>query len=192
MTTGRALAGEPGFRPARPIVMIGPMAAGKSVVGAELAKVLHLEFIDTDQRIVAKNGPIPRIFASHGEHHFRRLEARAVAEVLDVEPLAPVVISLGGGAVLDSGTQQLLTRATVIYLRARLDTVRERILRGSGRPLLAADPVAAWTRLTAARSPVYERLATITKDVTHSSVPELVAQLIDILAEESRKENSAP
>jgi shikimate kinase len=117
------------------------MAVGKSVIGAELARVLGVDFVDTDQRIVAKHGPVPRIFAARGEHHFRQLEARAVAEVLDAEKPKTVILSLGGGAVLDTGTQQLLAKATVVYLRATVDTVRERIVRNTGRPLLAADPV---------------------------------------------------
>ncbi|WP_258066804.1 shikimate kinase [Arthrobacter sp. GMC3] len=164
------------------------MAVGKSVIGSELARALGIEFIDTDQRIVAKHGAIPRIFSARGEHHFRQLEARAVAQVLDAEKPKTVVLSLGGGAVLDSGTQQLMAKATVVFLRATVDTVRERILRNTGRPLLAADPVETWSRLAAARGPVYARLADITIDVSNSSVPELVTELIDLLAEESRKE----
>lgn len=182
-------ADTPHYRPVRPIVMIGPMAVGKSVIGSELARALGIEFIDTDQRIVAKHGAIPRIFSARGEHHFRQLEARAVAQVLDAEKPKTVVLSLGGGAVLDSGTQQLMAKATVVFLRATVDTVRERILRNTGRPLLAADPVETWSRLAAARGPVYARLADITIDVSNSSVPELVTELIDLLAEESRKGN---
>lgn len=192
MKTGRDPAGVPEFTPHRPIVMIGPMAVGKSVIGAELARVLGVEFIDSDQKIVAKHGPVPRIFAARGEHHFRQLEAKTIAAVLDSPKPKPVVLSLGGGAVLDSGTQQLLARATVVFLRADIDTVRERITRNTGRPLLAADPVGTWQRLAAARGPVYDRLADITLDVSRSNVPQLVVRLIEQLADASRKENLQP
>ena len=192
MAEAKELAGARHYRPDRPIVMIGPMAVGKSVIGAELARTLGLDFVDTDQRIVARHGAIPRIFAARGEHHFRQLEARAVADVLDSAKPKVVVLSLGGGAVLDTGTQQLLARATVVFLRATIDSVKERIVRNTGRPLLSADPVAAWSRLARARGPVYARLANVTIDVGKSSVPELVAQLITLLAAESRKENTAP
>ncbi|ALO66839.1 hypothetical protein AS189_10420 [Arthrobacter alpinus] len=190
MIRGRDPVGVPDFTPQRPIVMIGPMAVGKSVIGAELARVLGLSFVDSDHKIVAKHGTIPRIFAAKGEHHFRQLEAKAIADVLDAPAPAPVVLSLGGGAVLDSGTQQLLARTTVVFLRAELDTVRERITRSTGRPLLAADPVATWERLAAVRGPVYARLADITLDVGDSNVPQLVERLIHLLETESRKENS--
>lgn len=189
MAAGKEPAETPDFTPLRPIVMVGPMAVGKSVIGAELARVLRIGFIDSDHKIVAKHGPVTRIFAARGEHHFRQLEARVIAEVLDSPKTKPVVLSLGGGAVLDSGTQQLLARATVVFLSADLDTVRERIIRNTGRPLLAADPVATWQRLAAARGPVYERLADITLDVSNSNVPQLVERLIHLLAAESRKEN---
>ncbi len=192
MDKGRIPAGVPDFTPHRPIVMIGPMAVGKSVIGAELARVLGLEFIDSDQKIVAKHGPVPRIFAAKGEHHFRQLEAKVIAGVLDTAKLKPVVLSLGGGAVLDSGTQQLLAKATVVFLRADIDTVRERITRNTGRPLLAADPVGTWQRLAAARGPVYARLADITLDVSQSNVPQLVVALIEQLAEASKRENLLP
>lgn len=189
MTTGKEPAGTPDFTPLRPIVMVGPMAVGKSVIGAELARILKLPFIDSDHKIVAKHGPVPRIFAAKGEHHFRQLEARAIADVLDAPQPPPIVLSLGGGAVLDSGTQQLLGKATVVYLRAEIDTVRERITRNTNRPLLTADPVATWQHLTAIRGPVYARLADITVDVGQKSVPQLVELLLCLLAEESRKEN---
>ena len=190
MTAGKDPVGVPDFTPLRPIVMVGPMAVGKSVIGAELARVLGLAFIDSDHKIVAKHGPVPRIFAAKGEHHFRQLEARAIADVLDSPKPPPVVLSLGGGAVLDSGTQQLLAKATVVYLRAEIDTVRERITRNTNRPLLAADPIATWQRLTNLRGPVYARLANITFDVRQESVPLLVDSLVRLLAEETRKEKS--
>lgn len=192
MGPGRDPAGVPDFTPRRPIVVVGPMAVGKSVIGAELARVLGLDFIDSDQLIVTKHGPVPRIFAAKGEHHFRQLEAKAIAGVLDSPKPKGVVLSLGGGAVLDSGTQQLLAKTTVIFLRADIDTVRERITRNTGRPLLAADPVGTWQRLAAARGPVYARLADITLDVSRSNVPQLVGRLIEQLAEASRKENLQP
>ena len=104
-----------------------------------MAVALGLEFVDTDQLVVAKHGAIADIFASRGEGFFRLAEARSAAEVAGATgQQAPYVLSLGGGAVLDSGTQQLLARATVVYLEADLETVRERINRNSGRPLLQA------------------------------------------------------
>ncbi|WP_427018973.1 shikimate kinase [Pseudarthrobacter sp. P1] len=158
------------------------MAVGKTAIGTDLAAALGVPFVDTDAVIVAKHGAIAGIFASHGERHFRQLEAKTIAGILDPASAGGAkvcVLSLGGGAVLDSGTQQLLHRATVVHLDADLDTVRDRIRKNTGRPLLdgGADAAVRWQQLATVRTPVYRRLADITLDVRHGSVAELVAAL---------------
>ncbi len=170
-----------GFVPPRTLVLIGPMAVGKSAIGQELAKSLALEFVDTDQKIVQKYGSIAEIFTGRGENFFRRIEAKVIADALAAGRQRPVVLSLGGGAVLDTGTAQLLADATVIHLDADLQTVRGRILRGSGRPLLAEDPVERWRQLALARGPVYRSLADVTLDVRTGTVDVLVRELIALL-----------
>ena len=165
----------------RPIALIGPMAVGKSAIGHQLAQQLGTQFVDTDVVVVANHGSIAEIFASRGEHAFRELEARAVARAIEDARETSTVISLGGGAVLDSGTQQLLERCTVVYLECDADTVAERISRNSGRPLLAGDAMERWKTLFATRRPVYERLADLVIDVRHGSVPDIAHRLEDAL-----------
>lgn len=161
----------------RPIVLIGPMAVGKSAIGQQLAQQLGAPFVDTDAVIVAGHGPIAEIFAGRGERVFRDIEARTVAAAIEAAEGTATVISLGGGAVLDSGTQQLIRDCTVVYLECDADTVAARIARNSGRPLLAGDAMGRWTEMFATRRPVYERLADITLDVRHGSIPELGGRL---------------
>lgn len=165
----------------RPIALIGPMAVGKSAIGRQLAHQLGAAFVDTDVAIVAAHGTIADIFARRGEHAFRELEARAVAKAIEDAQSTSTVISLGGGAVLDSGTQQLLQRCTVVYLECDAETVAERIARNSGRPLLAGDAMERWKALFATRRPVYERLADLVFDVRSGSVPDLAHRLEDAL-----------
>lgn len=160
-----------------PVVLIGLMATGKSAVGASLASRLGWTFVDTDQLIVQRHGRISAIFAQQGEQAFRTLEARVVAEVLGAAPAAQVV-SLGGGAVLDEGTRTLLEGARVVFLDADLATVRRRITRDRSRPLLAGDPVEAWSRMDRERRPLYERLANHVLDTRGRSIDELVTGLI--------------
>ncbi|BCW71442.1 shikimate kinase [Arthrobacter sp. NicSoilB8] len=177
------LPGKPPAGHPRPIVLIGPMAVGKSAVGQQLAQHLGWEFVDTDAVVVAQHGTIAEIFASRGEHAFRELEARAVAQAIEDARRSNAVISLGGGAVLDSGTQQLLGRCTVVYLECDAETVAERIARNSGRPLLAGDAMGRWRTLFATRQPVYERLADLILDVRRGTVSELAHRLEDALEE---------
>lgn len=158
-------------------MLIGPMAVGKSAIGQQLAQQLGAPFVDTDAVIVEHHGSIADIFAGRGERAFREIEARTVARVVEEADGTSTVISLGGGSVLDSGTQQLLKRCTVVYLECDADTVAARIARNSGRPLLAGDGIRRWKTLFATRKPVYERLADIVLDVRHGSVNELGRRL---------------
>jgi len=153
------------------------MAVGKSAIGQQLAQQLGAPFVDTDAVIVENHGSIADIFAGRGERVFREIEARTVARVVEEAAGTATVISLGGGSVLDSGTQQLLDRCTVVYLECDAETVAARIARNSGRPLLAGDGIRRWKTLFATRQPVYERLADIVVDVRQGTVPELGRRL---------------
>jgi shikimate kinase len=164
-----------------PVALIGPMAVGKSAIGHQLAHQLGASFVDTDAVVVANHGSIAEIFANRGEHAFRELEARAVARAIEDARGSNTVISLGGGAVLDSGTQQLLEHCTVVYLECDPDTVAERIARNSGRPLLAGDAMERWKTLFATRRPVYERLADVVLDVRTGTVQDLARRLQEAL-----------
>ncbi len=186
-----AAAATPAAKPVGPIVLIGPMAVGKSAIGQQLAQHLGWAFVDTDAVVVAQHGTIAEIFASRGEHAFRELEARAVAQAIEDAQRGNAVISLGGGAVLDSGTQQLLGRCTVVYLECDAETVAERIARNSGRPLLAGDAMGRWRTLFATRQPVYERLADVVLDVRRGTVPELAHRLEDALGEYAAAKTAA-
>ncbi len=125
--------------PAAPLVLCGFMGAGKSSVGPELARRLGWSFADTDALVEAEAGlSVPELFSRHGEARFRELERRLVARALE----SAGVIALGGGALLDSETRDLLrTRALVVLLWTPLELALERASHGD-RPLLAdgSDP----------------------------------------------------
>lgn len=176
----------PGGRIGRPVVLVGPMAVGKSAIGLQLAQQLDVPFVDTDAVVVAAHGSIADIFAGRGEHAFREIEARAVARSVESAKEEPAIISLGGGAVLDSGTQQILGECIVVYLECDAETVADRIARNTGRPLLQGDAMSRWETLFAARRPVYERLADIVLDVRTGSVAEIA-----LLLEERLREHAA-
>jgi shikimate kinase len=157
-------------------VLIGPPAAGKSRIGKRVAKLLGVPFTDTDSQIVASHGAIADIFAEHGEPHFRALEREAVRAALT----GFGVVSLGGGAVLDPGTQADLRGLPVVLLTASAEAVRKRI-KGGKRPLLASGGIEAWERLVAERTPIYEALATRTWDTSSRPADELAAEIAEWL-----------
>jgi shikimate kinase len=161
------------------LILIGLMGAGKSSVGAECARRLGRDFVDTDDIVVAMAGmPIDGIFASGGEPRLREIEKLAVADVC-ASPV-PLVIACGGGTVLDPDNRGRLRAAgVVVWLRAPVEILAARVGDGSKRPLLTGDPKTALSRLATAREAVYEASADV---VVESDVP--VGEVADrVLAE---------
>ena len=88
------------------LALIGFMGAGKSTLGRELARLTHRPFVDTDEEIEKRFGPIGELF-ERGEPEFRRIEEQVVAEAL-AGPTS--VIALGGGAVLSEADPESVSR----------------------------------------------------------------------------------
>lgn len=144
------------------VALIGPMGAGKTSIGKKAARSLGMPFFDTDAAIVRGHGPIERIFAEHGEAHFRELERAAVIEGLATGG----IVSLGGGAVTHPGTRADLSAHRVVLLTVAPRVVAARV-RDSNRPLLqGADALERWTAIYEARRPLYEELADVTFDTS--------------------------
>lgn len=157
------------------VVLVGPMGVGKSTVGELLAARLGTTYRDTDADVVAEAGkPIAEIFYDEGEEHFRALERRAVAAAVAGHP---GVLSLGGGAVLDGATRELLAGRPVVYLSMDVDEAVRRVGLGAARPLLAVNPRRQWRELMDARRHLYEEVAR-TVVATDETTPEEVAQAI--------------
>nr|WP_299574717.1 shikimate kinase [uncultured Williamsia sp.] len=112
------------------------MGAGKSTVGAALARLLGETLIDTDAEIVRRAGrPIPQIFADDGEQAFRDLEAQVIVEVLATHR---GIVALGGGAVTTPAVREALAGHAVVHLDVSPEVGWARV-RGSDRPLLRVD-----------------------------------------------------
>ena len=139
------------------IIFIGPPGSGKSSVGKEVAAMLKLSHIDTDQLIEEKSGKrISDIFLDDGEPAFRRMEREVVLEVLQQDNC---VISLGGGSVIDSEVaDKLRVEPNVIYLEVSISNAAPRVGFNAERPLLVANPRQQWLKLMEDRKPIYEGL----------------------------------
>jgi shikimate kinase len=146
----------------RNVYLIGPMGSGKTAVGRQLGKLLHLEFYDSDVEVERRTGvDIPYIFEREGEAGFRERER----EVIDsLTQLDDVIIATGGGAVLlPSNREHLSSRGRVVYLRTSIEQQLERTRHGRQRPLLYTDdPEAKLRELMNFRAPLYESIATVT------------------------------
>jgi shikimate kinase len=164
------------------LLLVGMMASGKSTVARLVAKRLGWDWVDTDEEVVRDGGAsIPDLFARHGESHFRAEERRALESVLG-RP-GPLVVSVGGGAVLDPANRASLRAAgTVVWLRARTDTLVSRVRDGGGRPLLVGqspdERMATLRALDAARRPLYTEVADSIVDVDGHDLPAVVDRLL--------------
>jgi shikimate kinase len=138
-------AGVPG---SATVWLVGMMGSGKSEVGARLAARLARPFVDTDAEIErAAGASVAQIFAREGEPGFRARERAAIEACAG----RAVVVALGGGAIAQPGARDRLTGSgTVVYLRARPETLLARIGDAEGRPLLRGlSPDARRARLSA-------------------------------------------
>lgn len=162
------------------IILVGPPGAGKSTIGKALAKKLNMGFIDTDQVIEERaNKSIAEIFLDSGEPEFRNLEKSIVAEVLANRNH---VISLGGGAILDLGTQELLkTQKFVVFLDVSISNAAPRVGFNRDRPLLLGNPRQQWISLMEKRRPIYEALGKYQINTDNKKVNEVVPELIGML-----------
>ena len=148
------------------------MGTGKTTIGKIASERLGLEFVDTDDLIVAREGePIPEIFERLGEDGFREIET-AVLRELEAEPGGGKVIATGGGIVTREENVQLLGRlGFVVWLSATVETIFERVSLNRDRPLLyTEDPLQTITDMLAARTDLYKEAAdlTVETDEFHS------------------------
>ncbi|MEJ2621964.1 MAG: shikimate kinase AroK [Candidatus Thiodiazotropha sp.] len=144
---------------AQNIFLIGPMGAGKTTVGRQLADYFRKEFIDSDLEIQRRTGvDIPTIFEFEGESGFRQREQEVIEELTKRDE---VVLATGGGAVIREANRKVLSsRGVVIYLHCTVQQQYDRTHRDKNRPLLQTEnPMAKLKSLMAERDPLYRQTA---------------------------------
>jgi shikimate kinase len=143
--------------PGASLVLVGAPGSGKSTVGPLLAARLGLPFTDVDAVIEERTGrSIAEIFADEGEPAFRVLEEATTSELLG----RPVVLSLGGGAVLSAATRAALRGHRVVWLQVSASTAVSRVGLNEARPLLLGNVRGRLIKLLAERTPLYAEVAT--------------------------------
>ena len=169
----------------RHLVLIGLMGAGKTTIGEACAGRLGRPFVDTDRIVEAQTGrTVADIFTSGGESTFRAFEKQALADAC-ASP-EPLVISCGGGAVLDpDGRKVMRASGIVVWLRAAPSVLAARVTDHlPDRPLLPAIGAREeLERLAAVRAPAYEGAAHVTIDTDDRSIDHVVDA---VLAEATR------
>jgi len=163
------------------VFLIGPMGAGKSAVGRQLAKMLHLSFVDSDDEIESRTGvDIAFIFEKEGEEGFRKREARVID---DLSAMDGIVLATGGGAVVDPQNRSHLgARGFVVYLFTTVDQQVARTLKGRERPMLAdGDSREILEDLMEFRDPLYRDIADITVETDGRKVKAVASEILERL-----------
>jgi shikimate kinase len=164
------------------IFLIGPMGAGKSAVGRQLARTLHLNFVDSDDEVESRTGvDIAFIFEKEGEEGFRKREAAAID---DLTKMDNVVLATGGGAVIDAENRSHLGgRGFVVYLYTTVDQQVSRTKKGRERPLLeSGNRRAILEELLLQRDPLYREIADLVVETDGRKVHSVASEIIDHIA----------
>jgi shikimate kinase len=160
------------------LFLVGMMGAGKTTLGKALAQRLRREFVDTDRLLVERTGvPVATVFEIEGEDGFRRRESALLAEICARDHS---VVATGGGVVLDEGNRRLMRESgTVVYLKARVESLWERTRHDSSRPLLATpNPRQRLAEILDERDPLYRQAAHVIVETGSQSAATLVGRVV--------------
>jgi XRE family aerobic/anaerobic benzoate catabolism transcriptional regulator len=141
----------------RVVALLGLRGAGKTTIGKQLARRLHVRFVELDRRIEkAADMSLAELFSLYGEDYYRRLERETLADVLAEK--RPMVMATGGGIVESPETYALLKKSAVtVWLRAAPEDHWNRVVRQGDRRPMADHPqaMADLRALLAARETLY-------------------------------------
>lgn len=164
----------------RNIFLVGPMGAGKSTIGRQLARQLHLEFFDSDAEIERRTGAdIAWVFELEGEEGFRVREEKVIEELTEN---TGIVLATGGGSILSKESRNRLSaRGIVVYLQTPIEKQLARTQRDKRRPLIAEadDPRAVLEELAEQRNPLYEEIADVVVRTDEQSAKFVVDKIIE-------------
>ena len=166
----------------RNIFLVGPMGAGKSTIGRELADKLHLEFFDSDQEIEKRTGAdIAWVFDLEGEEGFRKREENVIDDLTEKQG---IVLATGGGSVISNKVRNRLSaRGIVVYLETTIDKQVARTQRDRRRPLLqtSEEPRSVLEKLAVERNPLYEEVADVIIQTDDQSAKVVANKIVDKL-----------
>ncbi|NPD13622.1 shikimate kinase [Xinfangfangia sp. D13-10-4-6] len=169
------------YRLKKTVAMVGMMGAGKTAVGTQLAKLLKVPFVDSDEEIVkAADRSIAEIFERDGEAFFRDREFEVIGRLLRARP---AILSTGGGAFLaPRNREQIAGHGVSVWLRAEPELLWQRVRHKTTRPLLrTANPRQTLLDLHAAREPAYSLADLAVDTAAEYSVEQMAIRVAEAL-----------
>lgn len=158
------------------VVLIGMPGCGKSTVGVILAKVLGMQFCDTDIVIQQKTSRrLQDIINEDGNDAFLACESDALCS-LDIDN---AVVATGGSAVYsDDAMKHLKSNGTVVYLKVSEPEIERRLADFAARGVAIKDGMTV-ADLYNERIPLYEKYADITVVAEGEGIPYVVGKIAD-------------
>lgn len=160
------------------VILIGFMGCGKSTVGLKLSYRLRKSVIDTDKEIEKEEKrSISDIFQQNGEEYFRNKETECLQKLIGTS--GNQIISAGGGLPMRERNRELLHQlGQVIYLRAKAETIYERLQHDTTRPLLQGEnPREKIRTMMAEREQNYEKAADVIVDVDGKDFDQILREI---------------
>lgn len=155
------------------VVLVGAPGSGKSTIGKLLAEKLRVDFSDTDELIEKSAGKsISAIFVEDGEAAFRKIEAEQVAAAV---AQSNGVVSLGGGAVLNPVTRELLKTVPTLWLEVSQQAAASRVGLAQARPVLVGNVRSKLVQLLQERTPLYQEVAAYTVETSDKTESDVLA-----------------
>lgn len=162
------------------VALLGLRGAGKSTIGAAVARRLGIPFVELDALVAQEAGmSLATLFEIHGEAHFRRVEREALQRFF--KSGEPAVLATSGSIVEDEKTYALLrAKAKTVWLKARPKDHWDRVVaQGDGRPMRGrANARTELEELLRARRPLYEK-ADATVDTSALDLDETVDAVVE-------------
>jgi shikimate kinase len=125
------------------IFLIGLPGSGKTTIAKQLAKQLHLPYMDLDLEIEkAEMKPIPQIFKEKKEDYFRKIESQLLKAWCNSD--FDFVMATGGGAPCFFDNIKCMNETGVtIFLDVSTMEIARRVAssKGEERPLLKANGI---------------------------------------------------
>ncbi|MDE6943389.1 MAG: shikimate kinase [Lachnospiraceae bacterium] len=160
------------------VILIGFMGCGKTTVGLRLSYRLRKPVTDTDKEIEREEKrSIADIFASDGEEYFRGKETECLRKL--IKSVRNHIVSVGGGLPMREVNRELLHElGQVFYLRAKAETIYERLQGDTTRPLLqCSDPQEKIRVLMEQRDQHYRDAADVVIQVDGKSFEQILNEI---------------
>lgn len=142
----------------KPIILVGMMGTGKTVIGKMLAKSLNRIFFDIDENIEKHyHMTIYDIFQRYGENKFREIEHE---EIKKIDVKSNYIIATGGGAFTFERNYNILNQiGLTVWLNATQKTIVSRLKKNiNNRPLLKNVEIDKYvSNLLLKRNPMYSK-----------------------------------